>query len=334
MQCVVTGTAGFIGFHLARRLLAEGHAVIGVDAVTDYYDVALKRARLAALDGPGFANHEFRLEEPGRLAAILRKARPDVVVHLAAQAGVRYSLENPASYVEANMVGTFQVLEALRQHPVRHALLASTSSVYGGNPRMPFRESDPVATPLTIYAASKIAGEAMAHAYAHLWKIPITAFRFFTVYGPWGRPDMAPFLFTRRILAGEPIEIFDHGRAVRDFTYIDDLIESILRLIAVPPGTVPVSARDTLSPVAPYRVVNIGGGQPASVAEFVAALEAALGVTAIRRLRELPQGDVPRTEADTALLQDLIGYVPATPLAEGVAAFAAWYRARYGAAPG
>ncbi|ACL59393.1 NAD-dependent epimerase/dehydratase family protein [Methylobacterium nodulans] len=333
MRCLVTGTAGFIGFHLARRLLAAGHAVVGVDGLTDYYDVALKRARLSALAGPGFANHSFMLEEPGAFAALMGEVKPDIVVHLAAQAGVRYSLENPESYVAANMVGTFQVLEGLRQHPVRHALMASTSSVYGGNPRTPFRETDTVATPLTIYAASKIAGEAMAHAYAHLWRIPTTAFRFFTVYGPWGRPDMALFLFTRKILAGEPVEVFDHGRAVRDFTYIDDLVESIVRLIEVPPGPEPVSPADTLSPVAPFRIVNIGGGAPVTVGAMLDVLEAALGMKATRLLRDLPPGDVSRTEAETRLLEDLIGYVPATPVTVGIPAFVAWYREHYGASP-
>ncbi|ACA17617.1 NAD-dependent epimerase/dehydratase [Methylobacterium sp. 4-46] len=333
MHCVVTGAAGFIGFHLARRLLADGHRVTGIDGLTDYYDVGLKRARLRALEGPGFANHVGLLEEPGFFARVMDQARPDILVHLAAQAGVRYSLENPASYVAANVVGTFEVLEGLRAHPVRHALLASTSSVYGGNDRVPFRETDPVARPVSLYAASKVAGESMAHAYAHLWRIPTTAFRFFTVYGPWGRPDMAVFVFTKRILAGEPVEVFDHGRAARDFTYIDDLIESIVRLIDRPPGGAPVSESDSLSPVAPFRVVNIGGGNPATVSDLLDGLEAALGRRATRLLRDLPPGDVPLTQAETGLLRDLIGYAPATPLREGVAAFVDWYRAYHANGP-
>ncbi|KMO31724.1 UDP-glucuronate 5-epimerase [Methylobacterium variabile] len=337
MRFLVTGTAGFIGFHLAHRLLGAGHEVVGVDGLTDYYDVALKRARLARLEAlPGFSAHAFMLEEPGAFAGLMAEARPDVVVHLAAQAGVRYSLEHPEAYVSGNVVGTFQVLEGCRVHPVRHLLFASTSSAYGGNRAVPFRETDRAVWPLTIYAASKIAGEAMAHSYAHLWKIPTTAFRFFTVYGPWGRPDMALFLFTRKILAGEPIEVYDHGRAVRDFTYVDDLVESIVRLVDVPPplpGTGPVSAADTLSPVAPYRLVNIGGGRPVSVGAMLDALEDALGRKAVRHLRDLPPGDVDRTEASTDLLRDLVGYVPGTPLSAGIPAFVAWYREHYGDGP-
>jgi UDP-glucuronate 4-epimerase len=336
MRFLVTGTAGFIGFHCARRLLLAGHEVVGVDGLTDYYDVALKEARVAHLAAlPGFSSHAFMLEEPGAFMALIAEARPDVVVHLAAQAGVRYSLEHPEAYVSGNVVGTFQVLEGCRAHPVRHLLFASTSSAYGGNQAVPFRETDRAVWPLTIYAASKLAGEAMAHSYAHLWKIPTTAFRFFTVYGPWGRPDMALFLFTRKILAGEPIEVYDHGRAVRDFTYIDDLVESITRLIDAPPplpgGAGGVSAADTLSPVAPYRMVNIGGGRPASITAMLDALEEALGRKALRHLRDLPPGDVERTEASTDLLRDLVGYVPATPLETGITAFVAWYREHYGA---
>ncbi|GJD51160.1 UDP-glucose 4-epimerase [Methylobacterium crusticola] len=337
MRFLVTGTAGFIGFHLARRLLEAGHTVAGVDGVTDYYDVGLKQARLARLAAaPGFSEHRFMLEEPGAFAALMAEARPDVVVHLAAQAGVRYSLEHPEAYVAGNIVGTFQVLEGCRAYPVRHLLFASTSSAYGGNRTVPFRETDRAVSPLTIYAASKLAGEAMAHSYAHLWRIPTTAFRFFTVYGPWGRPDMALFLFTRRILAGEPIEVFDHGRAVRDFTYVDDLVESIARLIDVPPpppGAAPVSAADTLSSVAPYRLVNIGGGRPVTVAAMLDTLEAALGRRAVRLLRDLPPGDVERTEASTDLLRDLVGYVPATPIETGIPAFVRWYRGHHGGDP-
>ncbi|TGD95064.1 NAD-dependent epimerase/dehydratase family protein [Methylobacterium nonmethylotrophicum] len=333
MRFLVTGTAGFIGFHLARRLLQAGHEVVGVDGLTDYYDVALKRARLALLEAmPGFSAHAFMLEEPGAFTALMAGTRPEVVVHLAAQAGVRYSLQHPEAYVSGNVVGTFQVLEGCRSHTVRHLLFASTSSAYGGNRAAPFRETDRAVWPLTIYAASKLAGEAMAHSYAHLWQIPTTAFRFFTVYGPWGRPDMALFLFTRKILAGEPIDVYDHGRAVRDFTYIDDLVESIARLVDIPPpppGADPVSAADTLSPVAPYRMVNIGGGRPVSVSAMIDALEDALGCRAVRHLRDLPPGDVAQTEASTALLRDLVGYVPQTPIEAGIPAFVAWYREHY-----
>lgn len=230
MRALVTGSAGFIGYHLSRRLLGEGHAVVGLDGFSDYYDVALKRARHAELERlPGFEPVEGRLETPGLLHDLLGRVRPDIVVHLAAQAGVRYSLENPQAYADANLTGSFNLLEAVRAHPVRHLLLASTSSAYGGNTALPFRETDRAVTPLTLYAASKLAMEAMAHSYAHLFGLPTTAFRFFTVYGPWGRPDMALFLFARKILAGEPIEVFSGGTAERDFTYVDDLVDAIRR---------------------------------------------------------------------------------------------------------
>ena len=337
MHALVTGSAGFIGHALSRRLLAAGHGVTGFDALSPYYDVALKRARHADLARhPGFEAVEARLETPGALLDVMARVKPDLVFHLAAQAGVRYSLIDPGAYVEANLVGFANLLEAVRAHPVRHLLTASTSSAYGGNTSVPFRETDRAVSPLTLYAASKLANEAMAHSYAHLFGVPTTAFRFFTVYGPWGRPDMALFLFTRKILAGEPIEVYDHGRAVRDFTYIDDLVESIGRLIDAPPpppGSAPVSAADTLSPVAPFRMVNIGGGRPVSVAAMLDALEASLGMRAVRHLRDLPPGDVERTEASPDLLRDLVGYVPSTPLETGIPAFVAWYRAQYGAAP-
>ena len=337
MRVFVTGTAGFIGYHLARRLLDEDHAVTGFDGFSDYYDVGLKRARHAALaERPHFTAVEARLETPGALLEAIGRAKPDVVVHLAAQAGVRHSLENPGAYVDANLVGTANLIEAVRAHPVRHLLFASTSSAYGGNTAMPFREADPSVTPLTLYAASKLAGEAMAHAYSHLFGIPTTAFRFFTVYGPWGRPDMALFLFTRKILAGEPIEVFAGGAAERDFTYVDDLVTAIRGLIDRPPplpgsGAGRVLAGDTLSPVAPYRLVNIGGGRPVRIDAMIDELEGALGRRAERVLKPLPPGDVPRTEASTDLLRALVGHVPETPLTVGIPAFVAWYRQYYGA---
>jgi UDP-glucuronate 4-epimerase len=336
MRVFVTGTAGFIGYHLARRLLDEGHAVTGFDGFSDYYDVALKRARHADLAGnPDFTPVEARLETSGALLAAVGQARPEIVVHLAAQAGVRHSLENPGAYVEANLVGTANLVEAVRAHPVRHLLFASTSSAYGGNTALPFRETDPAVTPLTLYAASKLAGEAMMHAYSHLFGIPTTAFRFFTVYGPWGRPDMALFLFTRKILAGEPITVFAGGAAERDFTYIDDLVAAIRGLMDRPPprpgdGEGPACAGDTLSPVAPFRLVNIGGGRPVRVDAMIDELERALGARAERILQPLPPGDVPRTEASTDLLRALIGGVPETPLRLGIPAFVAWYRGYYG----
>ena len=335
MRVLVTGSAGFIGYHLGRRLLAAGHAVTGLDGFSDYYDVGLKRARHADLAAhPAFDAVEGRLETEGLLLDTMARVRPDIVVHLAAQAGVRHSLENPGAYVQANMVGTANLVEAVRAHPVRHLLFASTSSAYGGNALTPFRETDRAVSPLTLYAASKLAGEAMLHAYSHLFSIPTTAFRFFTVYGPWGRPDMALFLFTAKILGGEPIEVFAGGAAERDFTYVDDLVAAIARLMDAPPegpgGAGPVGAFDTLSPVAPYRLVNIGGGRPVRLDAMIDALEAALGRKAERVLKPLPPGDVARTHASTELLRALIGTVPETPLSEGVPAFVDWYRAYYG----
>ncbi|AWN43011.1 NAD-dependent epimerase/dehydratase family protein [Methylobacterium durans] len=336
MRVLVTGSAGFIGFHLSRSLLAEGHAVTGLDGFSDYYDVALKRARHAELARhAAFAPVEGRLETPGLLRELMERVAPDIVVHLAAQAGVRYSLENPRAYADANLMGSFELFEAVRANPVRHLLLASTSSAYGGNTALPFREADRAVSPLTLYAASKIAMEAMAHSYSHLFAIPTTAFRFFTVYGPWGRPDMALFLFTRKILAGEPIEVFSGGSAERDFTYVSDLVDAIRRLAEVPPplpGTAaPVGPFDTLSASAPYRLVNIGGGRPVRLDAMIDALEAALGRRAERIPKPLPPGDVARTHASTELLQALIGRVPETPIETGIPAFVAWYRAYYGA---
>lgn len=334
MRILVTGSAGFIGHALSRRLLAEGHEVTGFDGLTDYYDVSLKRARHADLAAhPTFTAVEARLEEPGALATTVETTRPELVFHLAAQAGVRYSLENPKAYVDANLVGMADLLEAMRAHPPRHFLFASTSSAYGGNTRMPFRETDRAVTPLTLYAASKLAGEAMAHSYAHLFAIPTTAFRFFTVYGPWSRPDMAPFLFTRKILAGESIEVFGEGRPERDFTFIDDLVEAIRRLADVPPPAPgagePVGPQDSLSSVAPYRLVNIGGGRPRRVSELVDTIESGLGRKAERILKPLPPGDVARTDASTELLERLVGKVPETSLEDGIAAFLLWYRDFY-----
>ncbi|MFG5121476.1 NAD-dependent epimerase/dehydratase family protein [Methylorubrum sp. POS3] len=334
MHALITGSAGFIGHALSRRLLAQGHRVTGFDAMSDYYDVELKRARHRNLAQYScFTAVEARLETPGAVRDVMEAAKPDIVFHLAAQAGVRYSLVNPQAYVDANLVGVANILEAVRAHPVRHLMLASTSSAYGGNTSLPFRETDRAVTPLTLYAASKIAGEAMAHSYAHLFSVPTTAFRFFTVYGPWGRPDMALFLFTRKILSGEPIEVFGEGAAERDFTYIDDLVDAIVRLSDHPPPLPseggPVSDADTLSNVAPYRLVNIGGGRPVRLDAMIGALEAALGREALRILKPLPPGDVIRTHASTALLDALIGKVPETPLEVGIPAFVEWYRSYY-----
>ncbi len=327
MRILVTGAAGFIGFHVSRRLLAQGHEVDGYDGMTPYYDVRLKEARWAELARhPRFRGRVAMLEDSAALAAFA-DPRLDVIVHLAAQAGVRYSLENPRAYIDANLVGTYNVMELARR--VRHFLLASTSSVYGANTAMPFRETDRADHPLTLYAATKKATEDMAHSYAHLWKIPTTAFRFFTVYGPWGRPDMALFKFVAATLRGEPIDVYGQGEMKRDFTYIDDLVEAIARLMEKPPREgAPVGPMDSLSPAAPYRVVNIGGGQPVGLLAFIDAIERALGAPIARRMLPMQKGDVPATWAAPDLLQALIDYVPATDIETGVRAFVEWFRER------
>ncbi|MDN3565679.1 NAD-dependent epimerase/dehydratase family protein [Paeniroseomonas aquatica] len=329
MKILVTGSAGFIGFHLAQRLLAEGHAVTGIDAMVPYYDVRLKEARHALLERqPGFTPLLFDLAEPGRIAATMAAMRPDVVVHLAAQAGVRYALEHPESYIHNNVLATYALLEACKAQPVQHLLMASTSSAYGANQSMPFRETDAVATPLNIYAATKMATESIGHSYAHLWHQPVTMFRFFTVYGPWGRPDMAFFKFTDAILRGRPIDIYNHGRMERDFTYVDDLVEAITRLIpCVPVAGQAVAPCDSISPVAPFRVVNIGNAQPVQLLDFIAAIEQACGRPAIRNPMDMQPGEVLKTWADASLLQALTGYRPSTGIAAGIDAFVTWFRA-------
>jgi UDP-glucuronate 4-epimerase len=333
MRFLITGTAGFIGFHLAKRLLAHGHSVVGYDSMNDYYDRRLKEARHAILSGhDAFQAVVAPLEDIGALSGAADLAPADFIVHLAAQAGVRYSLENPRAYVDSNLIGSFNLLEVAKATRPKHLLLASTSSVYGGNDTMPFRESDRADFPITLYAATKKAMEAMAHSYAHLWDLPTTCFRFFTVYGPWGRPDMALFKFVEAILAGRPIEIYGMGEMRRDFTFIDDLVEAITRLLDRPPGIgKPVTfdgGTDTLSPVAPWRAVNIAGGKPVPLLEFVEAIEMALGQRAKRILLPMQPGDVRETFADHRLLEALTGYRPQTPLSVGVAAFVEWYRSR------
>ncbi|MCS6987745.1 MAG: NAD-dependent epimerase/dehydratase family protein [Sphingomonadaceae bacterium] len=333
-RILITGTAGFIGFHLARRLLDEGHTVHGFDGFTAYYDPALKRDRHARLAAhPRFSSTEALLEDRDALAAAWDRFAPDVVVHLAAQAGVRYSLENPRAYVDSNVTGTFHVLELARAQPPRHLLIASTSSVYGANARLPFRETDKADTQLSIYAATKKATESLAHAYAHLWHIPTTVFRFFTVYGPWGRPDLALFKFTDAILSGRPIEIYNHGDMWRDFTYIDDLVAGVRALMDIvptrPDDPAAIAPDDSLSPVAPYRIVNIGHSRKVRLLDFVEAIEEAVGRKAIRHYLPLQQGDVLATWADATLLRRLTGAQPVTDLRDGVRAFVAWYRAYY-----
>ena len=333
MRFLVTGSAGFIGYHLAKRLLDEGHEVVGLDGFTPYYDVALKEARHARLAARnGFTGHRLMVEDKVALEAIWATETIDVVVHLAAQAGVRYSLENPRSYIDANLIGTFNVLELVRQRPVGHLMLASTSSVYGANTAMPFRETDRAVHPLTIYAATKLATELMAHTYSHLWQVPTTAFRFFTVYGPWGRPDMALFKFTKAILEGSPIDVYNHGKMERDFTYIDDLIEAVYRLaFKLPPAPAESAAADdlSLSPAAPFRVVNIGGGRPESLIGFIEEIEKAVGKPSVRNYLPMQPGDVPRTFASADLLDKITGFRPSTPLSVGVRAFVDWYREHY-----
>ncbi|VTZ27089.1 UDP-glucuronate 5'-epimerase [Methylocella tundrae] len=335
MRILVTGSAGFIGFHTAARLLADGHDVVGVDGFTPYYDPKLKLKRHEILQrSPRFRGHAILLEDFAALKDVYG-AGFDAVYHFAAQAGVRYSLDNPRAYVDANLVGAFNLLELMRQSPPRHALMASTSSVYGANASIPFRETDRTDHPLTLYAASKKANEEMAHAYAHLFKIPVTMLRFFTVYGPWGRPDMALFKFAAALFEGRPIDVYNHGKMKRDFTYIDDLVEAMVRLLAHSPPAVdarlsPTPGIDSLSPVAPWRVVNIGAQSPVGLMDFIAAIEAATGLRATCNFLEMQQGDVPLTFADTELLFQLTGYRPTTPLADGVEAFIAWYRAYFG----
>ena len=330
---LVTGAAGFIGYHLCACLLAEGWRVIGIDNLSDYYDVRLKERRQAMLlQSPGFSMVNDSIESPGVMMGLFAKHRPDVVVHLAAQAGVRYSIDNPRSYLDSNITGTFEILEAARAHPPAHMLLASTSSVYGANTEMPYAEVTKADHQMSFYAATKKATEAMAHSYAHLFDLPVTMFRFFTVYGPWGRPDMALFKFTRAILAGEAIEVYNHGDMKRDFTYVTDLVTAIQLLIdAVPvrPENGVVAPGDSLSPVAPWRVVNIGNSEPVQLTDFITAIEAATGRAARRSLLPMQPGDVPATWADASLLKSLTGYAPQTRISEGVQAFVEWYRGYY-----
>jgi UDP-glucuronate 4-epimerase len=328
MRFFVTGTAGFIGFHLAQRLLEQGHHVVGFDGMTSYYDVRLKEARHALLQrSERFHAHIAPLEDMERLTRAVEEAEPEVMVHLAAQAGVRYSLEHPRAYVDANLVGAFNILELARATKPRHLLMASTSSVYGANAEIPFLESERADHPLTLYAATKKANEAMAHSYAHLFALPTTLFRFFTVYGPWGRPDMAPFKFVDAIEKGEPIDVYNHGDMERDFTYVADLVEAIVRLVDCVPR---VDAADrSVSPAAPHRIVNIGRGEPVNLMDFIAAIERATGKQAIRNYREMQPGDMQRTFADASLLERLTGYRPQTSIEEGVAALVAWHRSYY-----
>jgi len=332
MRYFITGTAGFIGFHLAQRLLDDGHFVNGFDGMTPYYDVRLKHARHAILKRRNnFREFIGQLEDDSALDEAAASAEPDVIIHLAAQAGVRYSIENPRSYINSNIVGSFNVLEVARKLKPAHLLAASTSSVYGANRKLPFQETDPADSPITLYAATKKSMEAMSHSYAHLWQQPTTCFRFFTVYGPWGRPDMALFKFVDAIENNKPIDVYGNGNMRRDFTYIDDLVEAIVRLTdCVPELGKPVTgAPDTLSPVAPWRIVNIAGGNPIDLLGFIEVLEACLQKKSIRNMMAMQPGDMEVTHADHLLLQALTGYRPSTTIDEGVRAFVDWYQRDY-----
>ena len=334
-KVLVTGSAGFIGFHLSRLLLKEGFQVVGYDGMTDYYDVRLKERRhQMLLQNEHFSAHIGLLEDFEKLRALALAEKPDIIVHLAAQAGVRYSLENPRAYVDANLIGTFNVMECARELGVDHLLMASTSSVYGANEDMPFDERQKTETPLTFYAATKKANEAMGHSYAHLWNLPVTMFRFFTVYGPWGRPDMALFKFTKGILEGTPIDIYNHGEMYRDFTYVEDLVRGIRLLIDAAPArpTTPedIAEWDSLSPAAPYRVVNIGNNNMVKLLDFIEAIEEECDRKAQRNYLEMQMGDVPATWADATLIKELTGYRPQTDVRDGVRKFIAWYREYYG----
>lgn len=330
MRVLITGTAGFIGFHLAKLLLAEGIVVHGYDGMTDYYDVTLKKRRhQMLLQNAHFAATEGMLEDQALFDRVADEFAPDVIVHLAAQAGVRYSLKNPRAYLDANVIGTFNVMEAARRLEVQHLLMASTSSVYGANTEMPFIETEKADTQLTIYAATKKANESMGHTYAHLYDLPTTMFRFFTVYGPWGRPDLALYKFVDAMLDGRPIDIYNNGDMYRDFTYVDDLVRAIRLLIDVVPvrpedGIVPEG--DNLSPVAPYRVINIGNSDKVRLLDFVDAIEDCLGQKAQRNYMGLQTGDVPATWANADLLKILTGYRPQTDFRDGIARFVEWYR--------
>lgn len=338
-RALVTGAAGFIGYHLTQRLCREGWQVTGIDNLNSYYDVRLKQARLARLaEHNSFSFHRIDLANSNDLETLFESAgrNYDAVVNLAAQAGVRHSLDNPQSYVDSNLKGFVNLLECCRNHPPGHLVFASSSSVYGANTRMPFSTHDNVDHPVSLYAATKKANELMAHSYSHLFGLPVTGLRFFTVYGPWGRPDMALFLFTRAILNGEPIQVFNHGKMLRDFTYIDDIIEGVFRLLTRPAGPNPDwdgASPDPATSKAPYRLYNIGNNNPTTLLDFIAAIEAALGIKAEKEFQEIQPGDVPATCADVDDLMGDVGFKPSTSVQEGIARFVEWYLEYYGQSP-
>jgi UDP-glucuronate 4-epimerase len=329
---IVTGSAGFIGFHVARRWLEEGWRVVGIDNFSEYYDPQLKRDRAAILARfPNYLEIEGCIETPGLLRVAFVDHQPTHVIHLAAQAGVRFSIEEPQTYLTSNVQGTFELLEAARAYPGAHLLLASTSSIYGANDRMPYSEVDKADTQMSFYAATKKATEAMAHSYAHLYGLPVTMFRFFTVYGPWGRPDMALFKFVKAMLSGAPIDVYNNGEMRRDFTFVDDLVEAVWRLSAIRPEIGDSRGDfDSLSPVAPYRIVNIGKAQPDTLGEFIAQIEQSLGIEAQKNMMPMQPGDVPATWSNTRLLEALTRYKATTGLNFGIPEFVRWYRDYFG----
>lgn len=333
MNILVTGSAGFIGFHLANLLLRKGHKVYGFDGLTPYYDVTLKKNRRnILLENSNFSFKQGMLEDMTTLKDFFYQNQPDIVIHLAAQAGVRYSLENPRSYIDSNILGTFNIMEMAKKYKIKHFMIASTSSVYGSNIDMPFKENSKTDTQLTIYAATKKANENLAHSYSHLWNIPTTIFRFFTVYGPWGRPDMALFKFVKSILEEKPIDVYNQGAMYRDFTYVEDLVLSINKLMGVIPKRSEIKSKiknDSLSPVAPYRVVNIGNSQKVKLNDFIEAIETILQKKAVKNYLPMQTGDVPETWADASLLENLTGYRPNTHFKEGILKFIEWYKKYY-----
>lgn len=334
MKILVTGAAGFVGMHTAERLLGAGHDVVGIDNFNDYYEVKLKRDRYARLvTHPKFAGHELDLCDGAGMSKLFSSGGFDRVIHLAAQAGVRYSLKNPQAYAQSNLVGFINILEGCRHHKVPHLVYASSSSVYGGNTKLPFSTSDSVDHPVSLYAATKRANELMAHTYSHLFALPTTGLRFFTVYGPWGRPDMSPFLFTKAILAGQTIDVFNHGNMQRDFTYVDDIVEGVVRVmdhIPQPDKTFDMNHPNPAMSYAPYRIYNIGNHEPVPLMTFIEALERAIGVTAQKRFLPMQPGDVVATYAETEDLRRDVGFAPNTSLVDGIAKFVSWYRGYYG----